>query len=137
MERFWERVRKDDSGCWVWIGARHGTGYGGFTVRGRQTTTAHRFAYETLVGPVPDGMTIDHLCRNRICCNPEHLEVVTYSENNQRSWDIRPRRAACPKGHLYTPENVYYQGTSRSCLTCRRARGREYWRRRSATWVSR
>src|SRR5450755_3951408 len=74
-ERFWARVDKQTDGCWVWTGALR-TGYGTLSVSGKNVP-AHRFSYELLVGIIPDGLQIDHLCRNRACVNPEHLEPVT------------------------------------------------------------
>ena len=98
--RFWERVQKGDGGwaCWEWLGGKDRFGYGLFEIagtraerekQGRRTAMAHRFAYETLVGPIPDGLTLDHLCRNTSCVNPEHLEPVTEQENLARSWEVR------------------------------------------------
>jgi hypothetical protein len=81
--RFWEKVEKG-SGCWLWRGRLSGGGYGQFKVAGREAM-AHRYAYELLVGAIPDGREIDHLCRVRACVNPAHLEAVTHSTNVSRS----------------------------------------------------
>lgn len=85
--RFWSKV--DASGdCWLWTGAPH-LGYGRFS-RGRSGATyAHRVAYELLVGPIPDGLTLDHLCWNTLCVNPDHLEPVTRAENTRRARLVR------------------------------------------------
>lgn len=80
--RFWPKVQKGES-CWEWTGARDAKGYGKFCLN-RQVAYAHRFAYETLVGQIPDGMTIDHLCANKPCVNPSHMEIVTLEENTRR-----------------------------------------------------
>lgn len=96
-ERFWPKVDKDGplprwapflGPCWIWTGSRSGGGYGRFVVdtTRRESTGAHRFSYELLVGPIPEGLQIDHLCRVRACCNPAHLEPVTTAENVRRGW---------------------------------------------------
>lgn len=81
-ERFWRRVQEQEGGCWLWVGTVD-RGYGLLSVDGK-TVRAHRYSYETLVGPIPDGLQIDHLCRNRGCVNPAHLEPVTQVENIRR-----------------------------------------------------
>jgi hypothetical protein len=83
-ERLRDRVVIGDGGCWELHGTRNSSGYAWHTVNGRKVL-AHRFSYESFVGPIPLGLEIDHLCRNRICCNPEHLEPVTRVENLARS----------------------------------------------------
>ena len=80
----------DDNGCWVWSGAKMTTGYGQIKLRGRYYS-AHRLSYELFVGPIPPRRVIDHLCRNRACVNPDHLEAVTQAVNCQRG--VRDRRA--------------------------------------------
>jgi hypothetical protein len=81
LPRFWARVHHDD-GCWMWTGTLN-KGYGMFSFGGK-TRRAHRFAYEALVGPIPEGLALDHLCRNPACVNPAHLEPVTWRENVYR-----------------------------------------------------
>ena len=110
--------------CWIYTRSINNKGYG--TIRG---LCAHRFFYEHMVGPIPDGLTIDHLCRNRACVNPAHLEPVTQRVNNLRRPGMSPPH--CPQGHEFTPENTYTytyekrRATSRQCITCRQIRKRE------------
>lgn len=130
-DRFWEKVRQDGA-CWVWTGALQPGGYGYFSVGEGRYTGAHRWAYEFLVAPIPDGLVIDHLCRNRKCVNPYHLEPVPQRVNVARGIGVgRPRMSTCRKGHDLTPENVETRkGGGRRCITCRRARENECKRNR-------
>ena len=122
-ERFWVKVAKDDADCWRWTGATNSTGYGCFAVDGKSQLT-HRLAYAALVGLIPDGLHIDHLCRVKVCCNPAHLEPVTIAENNRRSAVLI---TACPNGHEYTVQNTLQNGTgSRYCRTCHNAKRRKH-----------
>lgn len=86
MERFWAKFVVSGSGCWLWTVSKASGGYGKFAARG-VNWKAHRYAYQHLVGPVPDGLDLDHLCRVRHCVNPMHLEPVTRSENLRRKTD--------------------------------------------------
>jgi len=96
--RFWSSIVKTDS-CWLWIGTVNSTGYGYFQTGGRGTkkARAHRYAYEFLVGPIPKGLVLDHLCRVKICVNPEHLQPVTQRENVLRGEVNKNNRK--PKGN--------------------------------------
>jgi hypothetical protein len=93
--RFWSKVVEDDEECWNWIGARTSGGYGSWGVGGVAKST-HRVSYLTLVGPIPEGLQIDHLCRNRVCCNPAHLEPVTARVNNRRAMGLPDKPPAKP-----------------------------------------
>lgn len=128
LDRFWEKVDQGDD-CWVWLAAKDQDGYGRFTIRHHVQTTSHRFAYELFVGPTPDGLVIDHLCRNRACCNPTHLEPVTSAENVLRGDTLPARNLAkthCPKGHPYDAENTISvrSGKARLCRECHREHSR-------------
>lgn len=125
VNRFWSKVnRRDDDGCWLWTAARAPNGYGHFWLDGTMCG-AHRVAYELLVGPIPNGLQIDHLCRNRACVNPAHMESVTASENARRGelgrhWRLRTH---CVNGHNLAEHGRY--GTRdgyrvRICRTCGR-----------------
>lgn len=127
--RFWRLVDKTET-CWVWKGGQGGGrkgGYGIFTrIPGEKHESAHRIAYELLVGPIPEGLHLDHLCKTPLCVNPDHLEPVTPAENNRRSDSLTAknlRKTHCPRGHEYTEENTYRDKRGhRQCLTCRRGR---------------
>lgn len=106
MDRIWNRVRKTKS-CWLWVGEVSWNGYGRLQINKRRIS-AHRYFYELLAGVVPEGMELDHLCRVKNCVNPNHLEVVTHSENVRRAWKVRiDNSPSCPNGHEYNEKNLY------------------------------
>lgn len=123
-ERFWEKVNKTET-CWLWTASVDSDGYGQWGPPPGKSRKSHRFAYEELNGPVPDGLQLDHLCRNRACVNPSHLDPVTCRENLARSPLPNNRLVSaaaithCPSGHDYTPENTYRYKGFRHCRTCR------------------
>ena len=121
-ERFWEKVDvRGPQDCWNWKAAQDHNGYGSFKTE--HSTRAHQWAYMHLVGPVPEGFVLDHLCRTQSCVNPAHLEPVTNQENLARGWGRRLRNGManeCINGHAYTPENTYIHPVSdqKVCKTC-------------------
>ena len=124
-ERFWSRVKIAPSGCWEWTAAKSGPMGYGCCWDGLRRRMAHRFLYETLYGDVPQGFELDHLCRNPKCVNPNHLEVVTRSQNvlrgiaPQRAKEYYKRQQYCKRGHKFTETNTYRSPNGRRrCRTC-------------------
>lgn len=125
-----ERFVEFGSDCWIWTGSCQVDGYGRVQFRGK-SWRAHRAIYTLLVDEIPEGLVLDHLCRNPSCVNPEHLEPVTQQENSLRGLMGR-LKTECPKGHLYSEENTYRNSRGhRYCRTCKRAKDREYGKRKA------
>lgn len=128
-ERFWSKV--DASGdCWLWTSHVIRNGYGAFALarNGNKRTrhvTAHRFAYGLLVGPIPSGMTLDHLCRVKTCVNPDHLEPVSLIENNRRAPTTHAGRTHCKHGHPFDAANTVLVPRTHRGQPCMRRRCRE------------
>ena len=126
--RFWPKVDKSE-GCWNWTAAGNGTGYGVFW-DGKKNVLAHRFSYEMHAeSEIPEGLVIDHLCRNRSCIRPDHLEVVTQRVNLLRGETItadQVLRTHCPQGHVYDELNTIIRRGKRECRTCANSRARAY-----------
>lgn len=126
LKRFMAKVRTDGNGCWIWTGNTTGKGgYSRFHYNGRMVV-GHRWSYEHHVGPIPDGLVIDHLCRTRLCVNPHHLEPVTNHENAVvRGFGptaINARKTVCKRGH----ELVDNGNGRRHCPICIRATKNAY-----------
>ena len=128
--RFWAKVEKTET-CWLWTGARTGPGrdYGHFRVGRKADLTqrmirAHVWAFESVNGAVPEGLELDHLCRNRRCVRPEHLEAVTHRENCLRGVSptaVRARQLHCIHGHPFDLLNTYKTSQGyRRCRACHR-----------------
>lgn len=133
-ERFWAKVDKSrgPAGCWLWLGSRLPKGYGTLHHQGKRCY-AHRIAYTLAIGPIPEGLEIDHVydrgCTYRHCVNPAHLEPVTHKENNRRSNSItaqQSRQTHCVHGHAFTSNNTRItKSNGRKCRAC----GRDYYHR--------
>lgn len=129
-KRFWSKVdRKQENQCWMWLDTPLQSGYGRFYIRGIPKQ-AHRVSYELLVGPIPEGKCLDHLCRNTLCVNPKHLDPVSNRENILRGVGITAKRFSSPTcihGHQLFGDNLYVtrQG-HRRCRTCLRVSQRKY-----------
>lgn len=115
---------RGEAACWLWCAALTRDGYGRIRTN-RQDLLVHRVVYELLVGPIPDGLELDHLCRNRACCNPAHLEPVTHAENKRRAAAAATPRSHCPYGHALDEVNTYAQGGRRRCRECQRRYDRD------------
>lgn len=134
-ERIHSRIQTQRDGCWLWTGATRAAKsarYGHISVRGKMILV-HRAAYEAFKGPIPTGLTVDHVCRNTLCCNPAHLDAVTLRENVLRGVGfsgINFRKAACKRGHPFNEENTRHarriragnEERGRVCRTCHRER---------------
>lgn len=115
-ERFTSKIDHEGD-CWIWVGKVLPNGYGRFWFDGKQRY-AHRVAYEQFVGPIPNGLVIDHLCRNRGCVNPDHLEPVTHQENCRRGAK-GSLVTHCPNNHPLDEANTYVKPNgTRRCRQC-------------------
>lgn len=129
-ERFFAHVAMGDAGCWTWTAGKYPAGYGKFWLRSG-TVLAHRWVYEFIVAEIPDGLALDHLCRNPSCVNPWHLEPVTdrvnVVERGTGPTAVNARKTHCPQGHPYDFGNTYVSPKGkRNCRTCAAEANRRY-----------
>lgn len=126
------------TGCWEWTRCRSSRSPGGPAYAALSSGNAHRWVYQQVVGPIPKGMHLDHVCRNTGCVNPEHMEIVTPAENNRRKNEALGRgqyATHCPHGHEYTPENTMpAHGKNRQCRECNRAASRRWKAKNQKAW---
>lgn len=137
-ETVWTRLAiSHPAACWPFVGGLTTKGYGQFYFAGRKHL-AHIVAWELTNGPVPDGLQLDHLCRNPACANPAHLEPVTSRENTERSPIHNGAKTHCPQGHPYAGKNLRIRSTdgARICRACNNADARERKRRRRAEFLA-
>ena len=123
LDRFDAKFFVGKDGCWHWTASKNVGGYGIFRFEGHNQV-AHRVSYRMFVGPIPEGLELDHLCRNRGCVNPDHLEPVTRIENQIRgnaNWVINARKTHCKWGHPFDDDNTYQRRSGdgfRQCKQC-------------------
>jgi RNase P subunit RPR2 len=134
VARFWDKIRIDANGCWIWIACRNPNGYGRFYLHGH-LVLPHRVTWFEFVGDIPDGLELDHICNVPACCNPAHLQAITHVENLARRTAPSgpPRKTHCKRGHALEGHNlaVTTRGTGQSgvlrrCRICRDADKRRY-----------
>lgn len=137
-KKFIDRIKKVESGCWEWTGHIHVSGYGEFYTNGKRIR-AHRYSCELFKKKIPFGKVIDHLCRNRKCVNPDHLEIVSIYENSTRGEGVGAkalRMTSCAKGHEFNEINTWYRPVKNSsrfwrvCRICRRNKMRDIRKKR-------
>ena len=117
-------VPEPNSGCWLWTGFIKPDGYGHLRcVRTRTTVLAHRMSYEEHKGPIPEDMEIDHICRNKACINPDHLEAVTHIENLRRNPNWWGNKTMCVNGHVFDGRDA----RSRTCTKCKATRNKKWY----------
>ena len=118
LERFTQKIAEPfdvHNDCWLWTACKNRRGYGEFQFNGKRTH-AHRVAYQLFVGPIPEGYHVDHMCKNKACVRPDHLQVLTHFESTRQA---QGDKTHCPRGHEYSEINTYrHRDGSRQCKTC-------------------
>ncbi|AVO22317.1 HNH endonuclease [Mycobacterium phage Smeagol] len=139
IERFLDKIVVASNGCWLWTAGKNHAGYGKFYAGGKDVA-AHRWSYEWFHGPIPDGLTVDHLCNIRHCVNPAHLRPATsrensFAEHSNSTARVNAEKDSCPRGHRYEYWNVppsFRKRGERSCRSCILARSRSRYKGRKA-----
>ena len=131
LQRFEEKYQPIPwTGCWLWTASTHRDGYGEMRNRKGEKDKAHRISYEMYKGKIPDELCVDHICRVRACVNPDHLRLLTPTQNTMAGFGYMAnfaRRTHCNYGHEFTPENTITQnGARRRCRTCKNEEGKRY-----------
>jgi hypothetical protein len=134
------KISFEENGCWIWTGAKMVDGYGCIRYKGK-TQLMHRLLYAWLIKPIPVGHNpqyqLDHLCNNRLCCNPQHLQITTQRVNVLRGngpTAINARKTHCIHGHLL-PKKTNRSDGGRRCKICRRQADKEYWKKRRKNYI--
>jgi hypothetical protein len=125
IDRFTEKIAEPfdaHNECWIWTGWKNLKGYGQFWLNGGDVPS-QRVAHELFIGPIPEGYHVDHICKNRACVRPDHLQVLTHFEN---SGQARRDKTHCLNGHEFSESNTYVFNGMRHCKTCVRDRMRKY-----------
>lgn len=128
------KLQETDAGCWEWTGHRHERGYGRI-VLDKKNVSVHRLLYELFNGPIPDGWVIDHMCENKPCSNPAHLDACTHTDNIERHWTIHPERDSnthCSRGHKFDDVGWIIDKQDRACKKCYKMRQDKYEKERKA-----
>lgn len=123
-----KRIRFTET-CWIWEGAKSSSGYGNVRIDNVQHR-AHRMSYLSAHGTIDKSLVVDHLCKNKLCVNPSHLELVTQKINAQRAL-LGTKKDFCKNGHKFTDENSYKSGKLRQCKLCKLEYSKKYYRKRS------
>lgn len=126
MDRLEDRITKNGE-CWIWTASKSGEGYGIHYVNNKGYS-AHRAVYESLVGEIPEGHQLHHICQNKLCVNPDHLMPMTHQQHRAAH---REEATHCPHGHEYTDTNTFYSSEGyRKCRLCHNQKTRDYMRRK-------
>jgi hypothetical protein len=132
LARLMAKTEVTKDGCWEWTGARER--YGFFQLRNK-TALAHRVSWSLWFGEIPEGCTLDHLCRNKLCVNPAHLEPVSHKTNIHRSEGLAAKnrlKSHCPLGHPYSKRNTYIHNGKRHCVICKNRKCLDYYYKKKA-----